>query len=105
MARPLDDQPDRVIARRARAASGEVVDRGRRERPEPDEGPSDADLERFGDVTVKCRHCGATLHDDVQVCWKCGMALGAAGESRGSGWWVVAVVVLCALALVLATIL
>ena len=42
---------------------------------ELDEGPSESDLERFSDVTQKCPECGAELHDDVEMCWKCGHAL------------------------------
>jgi predicted nucleic acid-binding Zn ribbon protein len=48
--------------------------------PQLDEGPSDEDIERFGDATVACPECGASLYDDAQVCYKCGHALG--GEDK-----------------------
>ncbi|MDX2130830.1 MAG: hypothetical protein SFY69_02110 [Planctomycetota bacterium] len=60
-----------------------------------DEGPSDADVEAFGDVTTTCRECGAELYDDVAICWKCGHAV-SSEERRGTGakTWVVVVAVL-----------
>ena len=43
----------------------------------PDEGPDEADLERFGGVTQTCPECKAELYDDAEVCWKCGHAMQA----------------------------
>lgn len=51
-----------------------------------DDGPSEADLERFSDVTQTCPKCGTTLYDDVDVCWQCGAAL--MGEKVGLPRWV-----------------
>ena len=58
-----------------------------------DEGPSEADIERFSGVTKNCPSCRTELYDDAQVCWKCGMAL--AGEASPKSWpvWVVLVLV------------
>lgn len=39
-----------------------------------DEGPTQADLERFDSATRACPACGAELYDDADVCWKCGHA-------------------------------
>ena len=39
---------------------------------EVDQGPSAADLERFGDPTTTCYECGATLYDEASICQKCG---------------------------------
>lgn len=39
-----------------------------------DEGPSDADLERFGeDAGGYCPECGEEIYDDVEQCPACGM--------------------------------
>lgn len=89
----------RELARRAGAKSGPVEDY-----MDPDtdpEGPSDADLERFSDVTVKCKGCGTELMDDVSECWKCGKAVGGKGshESGLPTWAVLTVVLLVILAL------
>lgn len=78
---PLDDQPSRAIEARRRAVSGFVERRPPKARVERDEAPSPEDIERFSDVTVVCPHCKATLHDDVDVCWSCGVALLAPRKS------------------------
>jgi hypothetical protein len=59
------------------------------EEEELDEGPSEEDLERFGGATQHCPQCRTELHDDVEVCWKCGHAL-MRGEGAGPKWaiWV-----------------
>ncbi len=54
-----------------------------------DEGPSEADMERFGGVTRPCPSCKADLYDDAEVCWKCGHAL--SGEASGPPKWVAVV--------------
>lgn len=59
---------------------------------EIDEGPSEADLERFSGVTRTCPECGAEMYDDVEICWKCGHAL--SGESKGIPVWIVVTAVL-----------
>jgi hypothetical protein len=71
----------------------------RKGRPQNDEGPSDEDLERFGDVTQTCPKCGVTLYDDVVVCWKCGHAL--LTRPKGPPLWVVIVAIMMAAVLVL----
>ncbi|GJQ29002.1 MAG: hypothetical protein HBSAPP03_08860 [Phycisphaerae bacterium] len=62
-----------------------------RRNDELDESPQESDVEAFGDATVTCPHCRATLYDDVELCWKCGHALGA-GPAHGRAWiaWVAA---------------
>ena len=86
--------PDpRELARRAKPASGDVEDYLPPEEADP-EGPSEEDVARFGDVTVKCPECGTELFDDVAVCWKCGRALGAGtkDESKTPVWFIAAAV-------------
>ena len=58
-----------------------------------DEGPSEADIERFGDATQKCPECGTQLYDDVDVCWKCGHALASRREHTPMSMIVVLAVV------------
>jgi predicted nucleic acid-binding Zn ribbon protein len=36
------------------------------------EGPSAADLERFGDPTHTCPECGAEVYEDSELCHICG---------------------------------
>lgn len=97
-----DDNPDpagrgRGAIRRA-PVSGDVV--GRRSRPGPyddedDDGPSAADIERFGDVTRRCPECGKDVFDESAICYHCGHAF-ERGQVAGSGrsrLWVVATVV------------
>jgi hypothetical protein len=106
--RPLDDQPDAAIARRAQALRGHVEEtyRSRPSRSEFDEFPSEADIERFGGVTMSCAGCGSVLHDDVAVCWNCGRAVGQGGEEVGAGrsWWPMILIALLVVALVIAII-
>lgn len=74
----------------------------RRGQGEIDEGPSDADLERFGSVTRDCPECGVELYDDAEVCWKCGHALASTPNWPTRAWvWVVAAAAVAALVLVL----
>lgn len=37
-----------------------------------EEGPSEADLGRFSDSTIRCRECGAMLYAGVDLCSRCG---------------------------------
>lgn len=56
-----------------------------------DDGPSDADIERFSDVTQKCPSCGTVLYDDVEICWNCGHALGSEQRPKIPNWlWITA---------------
>lgn len=38
------------------------------------EGPSPADLERFGDEFRTCPECGSDVYDQAEMCPKCGRA-------------------------------
>jgi hypothetical protein len=92
--RPLDDQPAGEIARRRRAVSGQV-ERYEQEDPFDDPGmPLREDIERFGDVTMKCHECGAELFDDVDMCYNCGAAVGVGATESKLPLWVVVTVVL-----------
>jgi hypothetical protein len=93
-----DDTPDRRIVPRRKPATGQVENYEPRDDDSDPEGPSEADLERFGDVTVTCPECGTELFDDVALCWKCGRAVGsgAAGEGKTPKWAVVVAAILLA---------
>ena len=41
-----------------------------------DEGPSEADIERFSSATRACPDCKSEVYDDAEVCWKCGHTFG-----------------------------
>ncbi len=58
----------------------------RRGDEEFDEGPSAADLERFGDVTRTCPECNKEVFDDAEVCYHCGHAFSRAA-SKGLPLW------------------
>jgi len=63
--------------------------------PEPDEideGPSEEDLAAFSGVTRACPECKTELHDDTEICWKCGHALSRA--PKGAPAWALALAVL-----------
>lgn len=65
------------------------------------EGPSEADLERFGGSTRACPNCGSDVYDEATICPVCGEVL---GEGTGSGrtpMWVIGVAVLVLAAFVL----
>ncbi len=49
-----------------------------------DEGPSQADLDRFGgdDQTAWCPQCGAEVWDDAEYCPECGDLIGGRTSSR-----------------------
>lgn len=49
---------------------------------EDDEGPSQADLERFGGDDVPCPSCGADVYHDAPFCPRCGHAI-MESEIRG----------------------
>jgi predicted nucleic acid-binding Zn ribbon protein len=105
--RPLDDDPDRLAkALRRGPREGDVVaGRSGRTRPHPDEddeGPSAADLERFGDVTRRCPECGKDVFDDTAVCAHCGHAFEkTTSGSGGVPAWVMIVAALILTAFVL----
>jgi uncharacterized protein (DUF983 family) len=72
----------------------------RRSVRDDDDGPRAEDLEAFGDATRRCPECGATLHDDVDLCYKCGRALGSSADAKPLPVWVMVVVGLIVLGLV-----
>lgn len=53
---------------------------------EDDDNPRLEDLEQFNDATRDCPKCGVTLHDDVDICWKCGHALTRRDEKGLPTW-------------------
>jgi uncharacterized protein (DUF983 family) len=73
------------------------VARKPRSSDEIDEGPSEADLDKFSDVTQKCPECGTELYDDVELCWNCGHALLSRPEKSPASMIVVLVVVMLVL--------
>jgi uncharacterized protein (DUF983 family) len=95
----MPDEPERRLAKRRNPVSGEVEEY----QPEDDdpEAPSAADVERFGDVTVKCPECGTELFDDVAVCWKCGRALTTRDTGKGVPVWAIAALVVVVAAFLL----
>ncbi len=48
---------------------------------DPD-GPSAEDLDRFGDETVECPHCGARVWDQHESCTECGRRLDEPPDGR-----------------------
>lgn len=103
--RPLDDQPDRAISRRAEAARGEVETYSPSpERSPADDEPQDADIEKFGGVTVKCPECGAELYDEAELCFKCGAAV-TGWSDREKRVWPTVIVVLLILAILTALLM
>lgn len=95
---PPEDPPDPRRSLRRAPISGDVVNRSlaRRDDDDLDEGPSAADLEKFGDVTRRCPHCGKDVFDDVDECYHCRRSL---RTTRATPAWVFAVVLLLILAL------
>jgi uncharacterized paraquat-inducible protein A len=70
----------------------------RRERPdwEPDDldpdGPSAADVDRFGEPTIECPHCQKWVYDQSELCPKCGMPLSTRPESKMPAWLILVVI-------------
>lgn len=64
-----------------------------------DEGPTQADIEKFGGDSRPCPHCGAMVYDDAEWCHKCGQVLGDGVEKPVSKRWVIVAVVLLVLVL------
>lgn len=61
---------------------------------EHDEGPTDADVERFSGVTQRCPKCNTELYDDAEICWSCGEALmSRERHAEGISWWVISIIV------------
>ena len=57
-----------------------------------DEGPSEEDIAAFSGVTRNCPECKTELHDDTEICWKCGHALSRAPAAKPG--WIIALSVL-----------
>jgi len=51
------------------------------------QGPSRADMERFGDEFVTCAECKSLVYDQAEVCQSCGRALH--GEAKGPPLWAI----------------
>jgi len=47
------------------------------------EGPSQADIARFSNVTRTCPACKKEVFDDVDVCYHCGEAIQATTRAQG----------------------
>jgi uncharacterized paraquat-inducible protein A len=56
------------------------------------EGPSAADLDRFGDELIPCPACKAQIYDQSEFCPRCGHVLEA--PARTLPLWAVGLVVL-----------
>lgn len=53
-----------------------------------DEGPSQEDIERFGDDTARCPACGAEVWHDAGVCPECLEPMVDGPSARtGAAWW------------------
>ncbi len=63
-----------------------------------DEGPSQADLEKFGGDSRPCPHCGADVYDDAEWCHKCGKVLGGSDQPAKPKLWVMATIAIVVLA-------
>lgn len=64
------------------------------------EGPSAADLERFGDEFVTCPVCGRAAYDQADQCHHCGAWLHA-GPTQGVPAWVFVTVIAVLIAITL----
>lgn len=62
------------------------------------EGPSGADLDRFGDELTRCKRCGQSMYDQATVCPSCG-ELVEEGEKRLSVWMILGLIGLIVLML------
>lgn len=50
------------------------------------EGPSEADVERFGEETRSCPECGEAMHDEAPLCPSCGHAIADRPGGRQPAW-------------------
>lgn len=71
---------------------------------EDHDGPSRADLERFGGVTQTCPHCHKELFDDADVCYHCGRAILKGQTPRPKALLALFVVIVIVVAFVLARV-
>jgi uncharacterized paraquat-inducible protein A len=65
---------------------------------DPD-GPSAADLDRFGDEMTTCRECGHRFYDQAEICPRCGAPVRVPARNVPAWAIVTAVVVLAVIAL------
>lgn len=63
------------------------------------EGPSEDDLERFGEEFRPCPECGADVYDQVPLCPKCGHAFD--DKAIGLPLWMVATACIIVVAMIL----
>lgn len=54
------------------------------------EGPSEADLDRFGDEQVRCWNCHAHYYDQLEHCPHCGSAHRKPGAGMPTWMWALA---------------
>jgi hypothetical protein len=59
-----------------------------------EEGPSDADVERFGSETIPCPKCGDEMYDEAEMCMACGHIVGEA-DNPGVPRWVMGTAAVC----------
>lgn len=91
---------DRHALRKA-PISGDVVRANRsRMHDEDDDGPSQEDIERFGDVTRTCPECKKDVFDESALCYHCGHALvgtTAGSPTKNKIWVFITVLILIAI--------
>ncbi|MFZ4576151.1 MAG: hypothetical protein ACOYN0_17335 [Phycisphaerales bacterium] len=68
--------------------------RPRRDEDEPDDGPSESDIERFSDVTRRCPSCNCEVYDEAELCWKCGHAFTRRDTGMPPKWVVIVTIAL-----------
>ena len=81
------------------------MNRRPRDENEIDEGPQQADIERFSHVTKSCPACKKDVFDDTAICYHCGHAFER--TTAGSGktpLWVIATIGVLVLVFVLGAI-
>jgi hypothetical protein len=59
-----------------------------------EEGPSEADIARFGSETIQCPRCRSEMYDEAEMCMRCGHIRGEADASGLPPWAVGVAVVL-----------
>jgi len=90
--RSLDDDPPGFDGDDPDQGFGDDFDEGL----DP-EGPSQADLERFGDEFITCPECGSRVYDQVPLCPECGHAF--SNQPGGVPVWLVVTAVVVVFAL------
>jgi len=70
--------PLRIADRTPGAPKAEII--GRPRHREPDDGPTQSDIERFGGVTRPCSSCRRDVYDDATMCPHCGRMLDLPGD-------------------------